>query len=180
MNEQNGWYRPRHPRIDRVTLITPFLKRPGELIIRLHALTAAIQWASHLDDHPASQAFAKLLESEGWHIELIRRLNSAGYQWDLSPRIHMPHQTLRRIPHHEIAEFIRDTLPGVFLRATARFAEQHAHLKPEPSRMAKPVTSKKLANRHINLDTKSSTAQVSAVAQNKDPKWRKFLEAGSD
>lgn len=207
MNEQNGWYRPRHPRIDRVTLTTPDLRgkrRPGELVVQWHVLTATIRWDCNLGACPE---FEKCLQAENWDRELIARLNSSGYEWDFSPRIYLPHQRIRKVDHNS-ANFVLDTLSGVYERATACFAEQHAKtfghpnvvailpVKPEPARQAppaviRPVEKKRtVKQREVSNQETSNTSRhsdnlppektPSIEAQPKVEKARQCFEAGSD
>lgn len=161
MIPEDGRQRPRQLRSDRIVLITPCVNRPGELIIRWDPASAHVKWDANLGALPAAAAFERCLD-KGWADELIQRLNAVGFAWEFSERIYMLHQSgLKRVPH-EIAEFVRETLPPVFSKATARFSELHPAVKREPfkPRVPRPVVKKR--------------------AQPKVEKVRQVFEAGSD
>jgi hypothetical protein len=72
--------------------------------------------------YPDCERFLALLEKSNWDRELIRKLIEAGWQYHQIHRTCMRWNQFRGVTH-EIAQWVLDTLPGVYQKACGQFQE---------------------------------------------------------
>jgi hypothetical protein len=119
----------------KVVLHCPIMNgvpRHGWLSINWGPKLARVQWDYGGFDacYPECERFNQILEQSNWDRELIRRLIEAGWAWQLIDRTCMRWNQVRGVPH-ELAQWILDTLPGVYSQACRQFAETGLTLKVE-------------------------------------------------
>jgi hypothetical protein len=109
----------------KVSLPCPVLKGTeyhGSLSVRWNPRYATVRWDYGNFDayYPQCDKFDELLDQTNWDRELIRRLIDAGWRWQQIDRTCMRWNHLRSVPH-DIAQWVMDTLPGVYRQASSLF-----------------------------------------------------------
>jgi hypothetical protein len=111
--------------IQKVALLCPVLNgwaHNGWLTVKWNPRFATVKWDYGAFDAcwPASDRFKDMLQESNWDKELIRQLIEAGWNWHLIEQTSMRWNWLRDVPH-QIAQWIIDTLPGVYAETVKRF-----------------------------------------------------------
>jgi hypothetical protein len=154
----------------------------GLLIIYWRAETASVTWdyGDIHKHHEASVLFAEILETSGWLDELMRRLQKAKFAFDFSERLHMPWQSLRACPS-EIVCWCAATLPGLFRRSAAQFAEVYVDPQAEEEGKKALLAKQRAAKKRMITDQKTKVEIISpAPAEQRQKTHLRTMEAGSD
>lgn len=114
-------------RTQEITLPCPILNnrvRHGWLSIRWNPKSASPSWdyADFDACYPDCERFKLLLAQSNWDRELIRRLIQSGWRWYQIERTSTHWNRLRGVPL-QVAEWILNTLPGVYARACDQYAQ---------------------------------------------------------
>jgi hypothetical protein len=100
----------------------------GWLTVRWNPRFATVQWDYGSIDgraYPQCDIFRDCLEEANWDRELICRLIHDGWRWELIDRTSMRWNKLKGV-EQMTAQWIIDTLPGVYEKACVRFNELQA------------------------------------------------------
>jgi hypothetical protein len=99
----------------------------GGLTVRWNPKYATVRWDYGGIDgaYPQCEIFRDCLIEANWDRELIRRLIDVGWGYHLIDRLSMRWWDSRGVDH-EIAQWIMDTLPGVYQKACGRYEEVQA------------------------------------------------------
>jgi hypothetical protein len=108
------------PKIDTIPLLTPrfSLSQPAVLTMKWLSRSARVSWSLGIGErHPEYFTYTAFLDT-GWTEQLAARLNRDGYRWPKGARVINVEKADLGIVSTTTAEFVRDSLPEVFEKAT--------------------------------------------------------------